>query len=190
MLKFHLKLSLFFSPALETRARGRADYRAHFIELSLDLAAVDLLIVCFIRELSVVLGPPGEPGCQAGHALLVLDVLGHVVDAHLDWTLVSGAAEAGDDLLSAAGYRWWTALLEADDVSSEAETEVARVVPRNLLGRHVDLVLKETGARSNAVNVNIGVVFLIRLVILPDQRTGGDCRLDSFPIQSCCQKTC
>ena len=101
----------------------------------------------------------------------MLDVLGHVVDAHLDRTLVPGAAEAGDDLLSAAGDGGRTALLEADDVSSEAETEVARVVPGNLLGRHVDLVLKETGARSNAVNVNIGVIFLIGLVIIPDQRT-------------------
>ena len=72
----------------------------------------------------------------------MLDVLCHVVYAHLDWTLVPGTAEARDDLLSAARYWGRTALLQADDVSSEAETEVARVVPGNLLGRNVDFVLK------------------------------------------------
>ena len=95
----------------------------------------------------------------------MLDVLGHVVDTHLDWTLVSGTTEARDDLLCAARYGGWTALLQADDVSSETETEVTRVVPGNLLGRHVDFVLKETGSWSNTVNVNIGVVF-VRLVII------------------------
>ena len=61
-------------------------------------------------------------------------MVGHVVDGHLDGALVARAAETSNDLLRTAGYGRWARLLQADDVPSEAEAEVARVVSGNLLG--------------------------------------------------------
>ena len=56
-----------------------------------------------------------------------------VHDARLDGALVPRAAEALDGLLVAARDRRRARLLQADDVAAEAEAEVARVFPRDLL---------------------------------------------------------
>lgn len=64
----------------------------------------------------------------------MLNVPRDIVNRHLDRALVSGTTEAWDDLLRAAGDGRGAALLQANNVSSEAEAEIARVVPRYLLG--------------------------------------------------------
>lgn len=71
---------------------------------------------------------------------------------HRHRALVARAAEAGDGLLVAAGDRWRARLLQADDVASEAEAEVAGIVTRYLLGGHVQLagVAAGTGSKTSS----------------------------------------
>lgn len=61
---------------------------------------------------------------------------------------VPGAAETLYVLLVTAEYGWRAALLQADDVSAEAETKVARIVSRHLLGGHVHLTAVPGGTWS------------------------------------------
>ena len=122
-------------PALQTWPGGRRDDGSRLVELSLDLTAPHLSLEDFLLPgLGGVLGSPAKPGGDTELVLLVTAGPRHVVDAHLDGTLVAGTAEAGDDLLGAARYGRGTALLETDDVTSETEAEVARIVPGDLLG--------------------------------------------------------
>jgi len=71
--------------------------------------------------------------------------------ATLDGALVARTAETRDCFFSAPGDGWWAALLQANDVSSEAETEIARVSARNLLGGNVDFALEQTGSGTNGI---------------------------------------
>jgi len=81
----------------------------------------------------------------------------HVVHRHLDRALIPRTTESPDDLLRAARDGRRAGLLQADDVAAEAEAEVARVVPGDLLGGDVDLVLKETSSGTDALKVKVNV---------------------------------
>ena len=60
----------------------------------------------------------------------------------------------------AAWDRRWAALLKTDDVASEAEAEVARIVPWYLLSRDVDFAPVSASARSVNRLVILVVVFV------------------------------
>lgn len=66
-----------------------------------------------------------------------------------NWTLVARAAEPRNCFLITARNGWRTRLLEADNISSEAEAEVARVVTRDLLCRKVNLTIEDTSTRTD-----------------------------------------
>ena len=64
--------------------------------------------------------------------------MSYVVDGHFDRAFVAWTAESINNLLLTARDGGRAALLQADDVSSEAEAEVAGVVAGDLLSGDVD----------------------------------------------------
>ena len=76
-----------------------------------------------------------------------------------DGALVARAAKSGNDFFLTVGNRRRAGLLQTDDISSEAETEIAVILTRNLLGRDVNFAVKETGCRADQIRilrVNLG----------------------------------
>ena len=144
-------------PALQAWSRGYIHQGSGLVKVSLDLAALDLCLVDLVLHL-VLLVPPPKPRGQGWGLRGVLDVSGNVVDGHLDRALVPRAAEPGDDFLLAAGDWGRTALLQADDIPSEAEAEVARVVSGDLLSRHKYLPFEQTSSWSKVLKVNIFII--------------------------------
>lgn len=86
-------------------------------------------------------------------------MMSDVVDGHFDRAFIAWTAESINNLLLAAGNRRWATLLQADDISTEAKAEVARIVARDLLSGYVDFSFKQTSAGSDALKVEVfGVV--------------------------------
>lgn len=96
-------------------------------------------------------------------------MMSDVVDGHFDRAFIAWTAESINNLLLAAWNGRWTTLLQADDVSAEAEAEIARIIARDLLSGDVDFSLEKTSAGSDALKVE--VVWVVRGV--EDISTGG-----------------
>lgn len=90
-----------------------------------------------------------------------------IVRRHGNWTLVSRAAEAVDRFFVTARNGRRTALLQANDIASEAEAEVAGVVSRYLLRGHVHFVAVATSSRSE----NIGIVVVVFVPAVRQERS-------------------
>lgn len=125
--------------ALETRSGRDAHVLAHSVRVSVDQTP----------------GPSGRSPVSVGEEVRRHRSrggrrrCGHIHRRGLRHrALVPGAAETLYVLLVAAEYGWRAALLQADDVAAEAETKVARIVPRHLLGGHVHLAAVPGGTRS------------------------------------------
>uniref|UniRef100_A0A182PZD0 Uncharacterized protein n=1 Tax=Anopheles farauti TaxID=69004 RepID=A0A182PZD0_9DIPT len=73
----------------------------------------------------------------------------------------TGHSYRGQQKPEIAADRWWARLLQADDVTAEAEAEVARVVARDLLRRDVELAAVPAGAWTER-----GRVLLLTVVVL------------------------
>lgn len=81
-------------------------------------------------------------------------------------TLVAWTTEARDGLLVTARNWWRARLLQADDVASEAEAEIARIVAGYLLCRHVDLASIATGAGSKDFLLVVFILGIRRIRLL------------------------
>lgn len=154
------------APALEAGPRGGRYDRAGCVEFVVDVAALDFNLTLAALASVVVAGRVGRgdqflSGDGAGEERIELGLFQRdVLGGRTDGTLVARAAEATDALLDTAGDGRRARLLQADDVTAEAETEVAVVLARDLLRRNVDLAIEQTGAGADQ---RIGIDLFVRI---------------------------
>lgn len=132
-----------YSHALQTRTRSDSHVFTHTVRVSVDKTS----------------GTSGRPSISVGeemrwhHGRGRSGSRGNVDGRGLGHrTLVPWTTETLYVLLEASKYGRRAALLEADDVTSETETEVARVVPGYLLGGHVNLATVSVYIFLNAIS--------------------------------------
>lgn len=112
--------------ALEARAARLLHHLADLVEAAVHVAAFD-----FHRCLQLLLAEPrGWSGRGGGCRSCYADIF----DCHVNRAFVSRAAEAADGRLVTLRDGRRTRLLQADDVATEAEAEIARVRPWDLFG--------------------------------------------------------
>lgn len=124
--------------ALQARPASLLHHLAHLVEAAVHVAAFD-----FHRGLKHLLPKP-RSWCRRRRSRGRCNT--YVLHCHVHRALVSRTAEAADGRLETLRYGRWAGLLQANDVPAEAEAEVARVRPRDLLGRLVHLGVED--ARS------------------------------------------
>ena len=135
-----------YEPAFQTRSGRWTDNFAKSVEFAFNFTSFNFNSVPFLGgQLGVeTLWDAGQPAVR-----MIDGVPSHVVRHLTDGTFVSRTAEASDAFLRAARNGWRARLLKTDDVSPEAEAEIAMVVARDLLGRDVDFAIKQTSSSRN-----------------------------------------
>lgn len=141
---------------MQARSGGRLDLFPYVVRLVPYLASAPdgLALVGVGQEVR------GQRGGRCRGGRCYVDGSGHG-----DGAFVSRTAEASDWFLVASRNRRRTALLQADDVAAEAETEVARIVARYLLGRDVDFAAVAASSGTESALVFFAVVFFRSLVV-------------------------